>query len=171
MMTPIMNWVTLYTKPNMERHVSGALQDKGIETYLPIVNQYSRHRRRKEPCPFFPCYLFVRIDLASPAYGSLPWTPGLRCVVRFDNRPALVPDQVIAQVREHLRKLERSGYCSTGCQLWPGEHVLITAGPFRDLESVFDRGLSKQGRVRVFLAFLGWLTTCGVEADWLVRAS
>jgi transcriptional antiterminator RfaH len=147
------------------------LEDKGIEAYLPLVNQYSSHSRRKEPCPFFPCYLFARLDLASPAYGSLPWTPGLRCVVRFDNRPALAPDPVIAQLQEQLRKLERGGYCGSSRELRPGEHVRITAGPFKDLEAVFDRGLSKEGRVRVFLQFLGQLTACEVEADWLVKAS
>jgi transcriptional antiterminator RfaH len=166
-----MNWVTLYSKPNMERRVSEALEDKGVATYLPIVYQYSTHRRRKEPSPFFPCYLFARIDAHSPEWPTLQWIPGLRSIVRFDNTPAPVPDCVITQLQESLRRLDGGGYFADSNRFRPGERVLITGEPLKDLRAVFDRGVSKQGRVRILLEFLGRLTACEVESDWLVEAS
>jgi transcriptional antiterminator RfaH len=166
----VSRWVTLYTKPRMEHQVAEALLGRGVETYLPLTYEYSKHRRRKEPTPFFPCYLFAQIEPASPELMALPWTPGLRCLVRFGGRPAWMPDQVIQRIREHVIRLERSGFFDSD-KFKAGDRVRITGGPLVGLEAIFDRGLSRGGRVRILLEFLGQLTACEVETDWLVKAS
>jgi transcription antitermination factor NusG len=81
-----------------------------------------------------------------------------------------VPDQAILRIREHVVRLERSGFFDSD-KFKAGDRVRITAGPLVGLEAIFDRGLSKGGRVKVLLEFLGQLTACEVEADWLVKAS
>lgn len=163
------DWLTLYTKPKLERQVNEVLQGKGVETYFPVVYQYSTHYRRKEPAPFFPCYLFAQIDPTSSEYRTLQWTPGLNSVVRFGGRPAWLPGAVIAELRKHLAYLERSGYFEVAHHFQPGDLVRITSGPLRDLEAVFDRALSKEGRVRILLDFIGKFTACEVEASFLAR--
>ena len=164
-----MNWLTLYTKPRSERQAHDFLQAAGVETYFPVVAQYSTHRRAIESAPFFPCYLFVRVDPAAREFSALPWTPGLRCIVRFDGRPAWLPDRVISELRQHLGRLDRSGYFDPRSQFRPGDRVRITAGPLKDMEAVFDRAVSKEGRVRILLDFIGRFTACEVEADCLAK--
>ena len=84
----MLRWLTLYTKPKMERHAADALAARSIEAFLPVVHEYSTHYRRKEATPFFPCYLFARVEPASADYLALNWTPGLRGVVRFQGEAA-----------------------------------------------------------------------------------
>jgi transcriptional antiterminator RfaH len=166
----LMNWLTLYTKPKMEHRVDEALRDRGFTCYLPIVHQYNSHYRRKEPTPFFPCYLFVRLGPDAPSYGNLVWTPGLRYVVKFENRLAWAPDQVISHLQQHLEALDRVDCLAPRSRFDRGEPVRITTGPFKDLDAVFDQALSTGGRVRVLLQFLGRLTACDIASDWLVKA-
>ena len=163
-------WLTLYAKPHKEMQVSELLTAKGVEVYLPTVHKYVLRRRRKEATPFFPCYLFARIDSNSHQYLSLPWTPGLRSIVKFGGKVVWVPDEIITRIREKLPHLEQSGYFNSN-KFHPGDVVRITAGPLKDLDAIFDRNLSKQGRVKVLLDMLGRLTSCEVASDWLEKIS
>jgi transcription antitermination factor NusG len=81
-----------------------------------------------------------------------------------------VPGRIITAIQERLTRLERIGYFDPGSKFRPGDRVRITCGPLKDLEAVFDRNLSKDGRVRILLEFLGQLTACEVESDWLAKA-
>jgi len=166
----MLHWITLYTKPRTERQIHAVLNSRGIETYLPTIYQYNTHLRRKEPLPFFSCYLFTRIDLTSPAYTSLAWTPGLRGIVSFDGKVALLPDEVVARIQERLHDLDTSGYFER-VKFQSGDRVVITSGPLKDLEVVFDRKVSKDDRVRILLEFLGQLTNVEIRADWLKKVS
>lgn len=162
-------WVTLYTKPHQERYVTQFLDAVGVETYLPAIHVYSTHTRRREEQPFFPCYLFAHIDPLRSAFGAFAWTPGLRHVVRFEDRLAWVSSDLICQMRDHLAGLDAAGYFDGHSTFKTGERVRITAGPLKDLEAVFDRVLGKQGRIRVLLDFLGRSVPCEVEAIHLAR--
>ena len=101
------HWYALYTKPRAEHRVAGVLNRRGIEVFLPRVKK--RRRRRWQECPFFPCYLFARFDFDQEGYSAVAWTPGLRRVVAFGDRPAVVPDEAIEMIRERLKEIEALG--------------------------------------------------------------
>jgi hypothetical protein len=61
-----------------------------------MIHQYSTHSRRKEPVPFFPCYLFVQIDPASPEYLSL--RAGLRGFAAWSGSRAGPPGCPVASL-------------------------------------------------------------------------
>jgi transcriptional antiterminator RfaH len=165
------NWLALYSKPKMERRVADFLAKKGVETYLPAILQYSSHTRREESAPFFPCYLFARILPQTSDFVSLQYTPGLRSVVRFDGRLAWVPEAVITDMQVCLQRLEGAGYFKPKHSFMPGDLVCITSGPLSGREGIFDRNLSKDGRVRILLDFLGHLSACEVTWEVLAKAS
>jgi transcription antitermination factor NusG len=165
----MLRWLTLYTKPRLERQVSEVLTARGVETLLPIVHEYSEHRRRPEPSPFFPCYLFGRVEPTSPAYLFLNWTPGLRGIVSFDGKVAWVPDKVISQIAVRVAQWEREVKYQDKNRFKPGDRVRIKTGPLQDLEALFDRTLSKAGRVRILLDMLGRWTACELDSDWLEK--
>jgi len=162
-------WLTLCTKQNMERHVEEFLSSQGVEAYLPQAEQYIVRRRRKERVPFFPGYLFAWVEPTSPKYMALTWTPGLKGIVRFDGRVAYVPDEIVAEIKQRLYNLTSSGYFDRRCPYQPGDRVRIRAGPFQGFDAIFDRGLSRQGRVRVLLELLGRLTGCEVDLNWIEK--
>ncbi len=162
-------WYTLYTKPHCERQVEQALDAKGIETYFPVMPAAAPRRGRPLFRPFFPCYLFAHTDLKVVGVSALNWTPGMRHLVMFGNTPASVDECVIARIREHLAQPHvMDGH---GELLQAGDRVIITAGPLRDIEAVFDKRLSAAGRVRVLINLLQRWTPVEMETDALRRVT
>ena len=145
-------WYAVHTKPKSERRVAMALQQRSVEAFLPettisIVNQ----ERRK--APFFPSYLFMRVDLAIDNPAHWRWTPGLRHLVTYGSRPAPIPDEVINLIRVKIRELE-SGGSELAHPFEPGDVVRIKNGPFRDVLAIFDGPSTPSERVNVLVGAL-----------------
>jgi len=141
-------WLVLYTKPHKEYAVRDFLTGQKIEVYLPEIRTSTRRPGRRGTKPFFLHYLFARFDLQDGAMARVRWTPGLRRIVSFGDRPAVVPDEVVEHIRRRLATMvERQ----PEGPFERGEVVRIVRGPFEGLDAVFDRSLSAQGRVRVLL--------------------
>ena len=67
-------WYALYTKPKQEALVARQLGQQGLLAFFP---QYTERRRAGSRVQsLFPCYLFVRADLAQVGLSALQWTPG-----------------------------------------------------------------------------------------------
>ncbi len=161
------NWYVLYTKPRCEQQVERGLAANGIEVYCPSLRIPPR-KGRPSTRPFFPCYLFARVDLDQVGLSRLNWTPGMRHVVEFGGVPSHVDESVIARIRE---RLARSGAVDdSGEMLEEGDRVVITSGPLQDIEAVFDKRLSSAGRVRVLVQLLRRWTTIDLEASALRKA-
>jgi hypothetical protein len=77
------------TQPNRELRAKGQLENQAYEVFLPRRLKTVRHARKltNVAAPFFPCYLFIRLDLtrhiagaASTAPSALPgWSCGGTC--------------------------------------------------------------------------------------------
>lgn len=162
-------WYTLHTKPKAEYQVVTVLEQRGLQTYLP-EKEISEGHRRGNKRPFFPCYLFVKVDFAVVGLSSVQWTPGLRRVVAFGDRPVSLPDEVIELMR---RKLAESGANGSPPPhpFKPGDTVKITEGPFRDVLAIFDGPMKPSQRVQVLLTILGRVSRMQVDVADLEKAS
>ena len=161
-----MHWYALYTKPRCERVVSERLQAKGFETYLPTTT-VDGSRGSRVTRPFFPCYLFVRLNLNTNALSLVRWTPGLRHIVSFDETPAVVPDEVIALIRERLAANFRPGDQETRRQ---GEGSIVSLSPplplaLSQLEAIFEEALQPAERAWVLIRFLGRINKVQVAVE------
>lgn len=159
------NWYVLYTKPHSERMVENKLVADGIETYYPVVPAATLRRGRAPFRPFFPCYLFARVNLEDVGISRLNWIPGMRHLVMFGGVPAHVDASLIARIQEHLAQPHATD--QVGEFLQHGDHVVLNAGPFQDVDAIFDRRLSAAGRVRVLIGFLQQWTALEVDASAL----
>jgi transcriptional antiterminator RfaH len=163
-------WYVLYTKPNAEYQVADAMCQRGFEIYLPEIDPVGKGRRCKKKRPFFPCYLFSRIDFETVSLSSVQWTPGLRRVVTCDGRPTSLADEIIDLIRSKLGEIEASG----GYPLHPfkpGDLVRITDGPFRDMVAIFHGPSTPAQRVKVLLDILGPARPTQVEVTDLEKVS
>jgi transcriptional antiterminator RfaH len=160
------HWYTLYTKPMMEQHVGEMLRSKGIETYAPTL-KVPRKRRPMVDRALFPRYMFARVDLEVVGLSAIKWTPGLISIVSFGGGPVVVPDEVVVLIKERLAEMEMRGYAA---RFRSGDRVRIIEGPFQDLEAIFERPVSAGERVRVLIDLLGRLTSCEVEARYVVKS-
>jgi transcriptional antiterminator RfaH len=157
------HWYTLHAKPHKERQVEAVLAARGIEVYFPTVPAPRRNNRAAQNA-FFPCYLFAHVDLDVIGLWPLHYAPGVRRVVMFGGLPARVDDGIIETLRARLSCAD--AVYANGAVLKRGDRVVITSGPFADVEAVFDRRLSPAGRVRVLI---DWLKrSIPVEVDSIV---
>jgi len=157
------HWYAVHTKPLKESEVEALLIKQGIEVFLPKVRSTTPRRRRPD-APFFPRYLFLRVDLERVAVSTIHWLPGVHRIVAFGGRPAVVPEDVIVAIRERLHEVEAAG----GLAIWnlrQGERVRVSSGPFRDVEGLFDRTVRAGERVRLLLMLLGRVCTVEVGIE------
>ncbi|MBI5034108.1 MAG: hypothetical protein HZB51_26610 [Chloroflexi bacterium] len=161
-------WYALYTKPHMERFVETYLDRLRVESYFPVVPA-PRRKNRPSTRAFFPCYLFAHADLPQVGLWTLQYAPGMRGVVMNGDVPARVDDHLIALLRERLARADLVD--CRGEILEPGDSVVITSGPFAELNAVFDRRLSAAGRVRILLNWLKRWTPVEIDAAMLQKVS
>ncbi len=159
-------WYALRSRPRKEFVVKDLLSRAEIEVYLP----QARVRRHSDQAPvvepFFPGYLFARLD---PALGEIrlaSYTPGLLYVVSFGDQPCPVPDDLILSLQTRLASDSKRAPLP---DLRPGERLVITSGPLRDREAIFDTRLSASGRVRVLVRILERLCRAEVHTSQLRR--
>jgi transcription antitermination factor NusG len=146
-------WYALHSKPHKEDLLAEQLELRKIETFAPrirvqVVNPRARHIR-----PYFPGYIFVRVDLKGMAVSALQYVPGSAGVIAFGGEPAFVPDGLISAIRQRVGEIN-----SAGGELFDvlkaGEMVRVHSGPFAGYEAIFDARLPGTERVRVLLKLL-----------------
>ena len=154
-------WYVARTSPRAEFLVRDQLESKGVEYFLPIVSTLSP-RKGRDDAPLFPGYLFVRDDFESLRINSLRSMPGSMGLVTFDGTAPLIPDAVIASLRQRVAEMNSSGGLRRRFQ--PGEQVWVRWGSSKseDLAQVISDAKSPQGRVRVLMEFLGRLVPADV---------
>ena len=162
-------WYALYTKPKMEQQVRSLLEQRGVDTYLPLIHVPKKGAPRlRVERPFFPCYLFAQIDFGAVSRSSVNWMPGMRGIVSFCGEPAVVDERIIETLRSRLAFEENRRQKGDG-RFRRGDLVRIKSGVMRDMEAVFDEALSASGRVRILLNILSHQTPCEIEAEYLER--
>ena len=159
------HWFALYTKPHREYLVRDFLTGQKVEVYLPESRTRTRRPDRRGMKPFFPHYLFARLDLQDGAMAKVHWTPGRRRIVSFGHWLAPVPDEVVVHIRRRLTTMVEPKPEGLFKQ---DEVVYIIRGSFEALDAVFDRSLSAQGRVRVFLDMLDRQVAVELDLESLV---
>lgn len=161
-------WYALRAKPRRETAAAGLLERAGVEVYVPQVKVQKRRYTPPTVEPLFPGYLFGRLDSTAGEIRLARYTPGILHVLGYGEEPWPVPDALIDTLQARLAA--RNGQL-VGPDYKPGERVLITRGPFHDVEAVFDCRLSASGRVRVLINLVERLCRAEVHVSDLRRAS
>ncbi len=153
-MSPKRSWYLVYTKPRSEQTAQENLARQGYITYLPKVSNLQRRKRKytKTLEAFFPRYLFIYLDTESDNWAPIRSTLGVVRMIRFGGIPAIVPDELIAQLKQNE---DENGLQHTDAEtLKAGDTVAILDGPFAGLEGIFLQQRSSQ-RVSVLLDIVG----------------
>lgn len=147
------HWYAMRSKPNKEHFLYEQLAAREIETYLPEMKSHAVNPRARKMRPYFPGYLFVRMNLEAEKNNTLQWVPGGLGLVTFGEETPMVPDNLISAIRRHLEEIERSGG-ELFTDLKPGDRLQIHDGPFQGYEALFDLRIKGTDRVRVLLKLL-----------------
>ncbi len=159
-------WFAVQVKRYEERRVVRHLDMKSIPTFLPLIESVRRRNGSRGPArlePLFPGYLFVAmqaLDVNPEHWHIVRWTPGVRRILGTDDTPVPMPLEAIETIQARVSEL---GFVRPGGRFTPGARVRIRSGPLAGLEAIFDRPMSKDGRVRVLLELLGQVGRAEVD--------
>jgi len=153
-------WFAVYTTPRHEKHVSDALTDRQVETFLPLYRTKRQWKKRKQvtlELPLFPSYLFIRI--VRQDRGQVLAVPGVLSIVGSATEPWPLCDFEIETLRSglHLRNIEPHPY------LLVGEQVRIKCGPLCGMKGMLVRTKSN---LRVILTLDCIMRSISVEVDY-----
>lgn len=160
-------WHVLFTQPKKELIVNNQLEQRNLEAYLPLLQYERGYGRGIRLEPFFPSYLFVKVDLLENEATGLRWLPGVRGIVEVGDEAAVVPEAVIETLQNRLDGMGKRVLRKSDALFTPGQKVHIVDGPFKGFDAVFQKGLSGQERVLVLLEFLGRCIRTTVHVDQL----
>lgn len=147
------NWYVIRSKPNREEFLAGQLESRGIEVFYPQLRVKPVNPRSRKIKPYFPGYLFIRIDFEKNQSLSFNHIPGAANLVFIGNEPAFVPDNIISAIRLRVEEINDAGG-EVMKSLKPGDWVKIHEGPFEGYEGILDSKISGNKRVRVLLKML-----------------
>jgi transcription antitermination factor NusG len=133
---PEKRWYALYTRSRFEKKIDDDLHRRGIESFLPLIEEIhvwsDRKKRVREP--LFKGYTFVKTDLRDKS--SIVQTDGVVRFVGVRNLPSPIPEEQINWIRilaDSPDAIHREEYMSVG------EVVRIVAGPFRGIEGFITK--------------------------------
>jgi transcriptional antiterminator RfaH len=112
-------WFAIQTVAKHEKRVTKQLQEKDVDTFLPLLPEIHRwsDRQTKVDVPLFSCYTFVRIVPAPEERLPVLTTPGVLSFVGSQREGTPIPEREI----ENLKKAIKD---QSSCEL----HPFITAG-------------------------------------------
>jgi len=147
-------WYCLKARPRFERLTAQALRAEGdIGVFCPLV-RFQRARGNGKAWvleAMFPGYLFAQFDYLA-RHRLIRATRGVSTVVSFGDRPTVVPDEIVAELRLHVAD-EETVVIRQGLSV--GEEVSIVEGPFKGLRALVTKVLPSRERVGILLELLG----------------
>ena len=165
------HWYALHVKPHKERPVYQLLQARDKVAFLPALKVEPVNPRARKERPYLPGYLFVFLDLEQEGPNVLRWTEGAYGLVQFGGEPAIVPENLVQELRSYLEEINAAGGAVV---LGPkkGDRIVIVDGAFEGYEAIFDTSLPGKNRVQVLLTYLGQQPKrVQLDADQIAKAS
>jgi transcriptional antiterminator RfaH len=162
-------WFCLKAEPKREHLAATALRRRfEIECLSPRLR--FRKLTQRGPVWFveamFPGYLFAKF-VYSTQHRAVESSHGVRGIVRFGDRLATLPEEIIAAFQS---KAGVDEVVTIDSSLKIGQPVHIVEGPFQGLEVVITQLLPAKERVRVLLDFLGRSLEMEVPAEKVLPA-
>jgi len=148
----IASWYALRSKPQKEEFLYSQLLARGVEAFFPALYVKPVNPRCRTIRPYFPGYLFARMDMEMEGYSVFQWMLGSLGLVSFGGEPASVPLELIHAVQRSV------DHANAGFgKKWifaSGDLVVVREGIFDGYEAIFDSHMPGNDRVRVLLQYL-----------------
>lgn len=126
-------WYLIQTKPGQTERAARELLNQGYEVFAPDIRQEKLRAGKRVKCiePLFPGYVFIELSELDSNWRPIRSTRGVARLVTFGAKPAVVPDEVVEQLRKHRHA------SVAAAPLSPNQPVYMEEGPFQHLNAVF----------------------------------
>lgn len=148
-----LQWYAIRSKPNKEPSLQRELISRDFEVYYPQLRVNPVNPRSRKWIPYFPGYLFIRVDLAEIGTRALNRIPQSIGLVMFGDYAPVVPEAMLKRIDEKLKLIALAGGEKYD-GLKKGDVVNISSGVFAGYEAIFEERLAGEDRVRVLLKML-----------------
>lgn len=163
-------WYVLHTHVKQEERANENLRSWGVET----LHARLRTRRYNEftgaptyiTQPLFHRYIFARFN-AREQLPKIQFTRGVHNVVCFGGSPAPVDQDIIDLIRA---RIDENGFVKENDELKPGNKVIISAGPLRNLMGIFEREMKGSDRITILLTAIEYQGRLVVNRNIVQRA-
>jgi transcription antitermination factor NusG len=140
--TASLKWFALYTRSHHEKSVAQRLNEKGIESFLPLYQSernWSNNRKPRLALPLFPNYVFVHVA-PRKRFEALS-SKGAVTFVGPGDTATPIEDAEIQRFQKFCGLADFEP-CS---QIAIGDRARITSGPLTGLEGVvtYERGKAR----------------------------
>lgn len=163
-------WYVVHTNPKQEERANQNLVAWGVETLHAKLKTRRHNEFTGVPTyitqPLFPRYIFARFN-AREQLSKILFTRGVHNVVCFGDTPACVSEEIIEVIRA---RIDQNGFVKANNDLKPGDRVVISAGPLRNLIGIFEREVKGSDRIMILLTAIGYQGHLVVERDLIKRA-
>lgn len=128
-------WFAIHTRARHERVVARQLQEKGLTTFHPVVNEVHNwsDRRKVVESPLFNCYVFVKIAPTPTQRLQVLQVNSVLSFVGTRGQGIAIPDEQIDAVRTLIGE-------QLSCSAYPflkiGQRVRIRSGALNGLEGI-----------------------------------
>ena len=153
------SWYVIRTVPKSEHQAATEIRELGWEVFSPCTSSPDLRARRPQSA-LFPGYLFVKCPLTHENQLSVSRARHVAGWVHFEHTIIDVPDEIIRELQSRLEAMNRNHGAWT--QFQAGQAVYVTSQLFEGLAEVADDSVSTQGRIRIFLEFMGRLVPAQV---------
>ena len=162
-----MDWKALYVASRSEKKVTLALQNLGLESYIPLKTEKKQWSDRKKTIitPLINGYVFVKTntqnrELVFKVNGVIQY-------VRSNSTDAIIKDIEI----EILKSIEEKGYYAEGkfeVDFNVGDTTKITQGPFKGYNGIVKNKVSET-IYYLLIESIGFSLTIKVPAEILQK--
>ncbi len=161
-------WFAVCCKPRQERIAQENLLRQGFQVYLPLIKVEKRCKGKWEEKVevLFPRYVFIRVNPERKSISSVRSTRGVVGLVRFGEKPAVIPDEVMNALQQ--RTVSEFGLHQDEPLFTKGGAVRLTDGAFDGMEAVFVQPDGNR-RVIILLDLLGKSNKVSVSLDSLAK--
>jgi transcription antitermination factor NusG len=152
-------WYAAYTRANHEKRVRDQLEQRSVESFLPlyVTSRRWKDRSMRLQMPLFPGYVFVRMALVDRL--RVLQVPSVVRLIGFNGHLSPLPDEEI----EGLKKGLAGGVPAEPHPfLTVGRRVRIKSGPLEGRQGIL---LRRKGMLRVVLSIDLIMRSIAVDMD------
>lgn len=147
-------WFCLKTQPKHEKLAAQFLRSQaGLDVFCPVLRfqRVTVSGKKWFEEALFPGYIFARFPYQTH-YRLVASSMGVTKIVGFGGLPAVVGDDIVAELRQFARDNE---VVEIAPEIVAGDEVTVLDGPFKGLRAVVTRVMPAKERVAVLLDLLG----------------
>lgn len=146
-------WYLVQSKANSNHIAKRNLERQGFVVFQPLEKRTLARRGKfsTQLRPFIAGYLFVSYFAAAAPWSAIDSTYGVSRLVKFGERPAIVPDKIIRDLEEAC---DKDGVLSPPASISQGDRIEVTSGPLANFVGQVER-LAPNHRAMVLIDFMG----------------